>query len=169
MAQLRHFPKSSLIGVASFISRIQAEVIWSLVQFGESPYPLWFEPSCGVLRPCWGSAYTPYILTLTLWGFRGLPASTCSSLWIAPLGFFRVDTSSITRLWFSFMCCAVKPPALAGGYKALLFYRWDERQEYGAILRWIVFFFSTMIVSPSSAIFSHVVLRECRNACSSIP
>lgn len=139
VAQLRHFPKSSLIGVASFISRIQAKVIWSLVQFGESPYPLWFEPSCGVLRPCWGSAYTPYIFDADAMGLSRTPASTCSSLWIAPLGFFRVDTSSITRLWFSFMCCAVKPPALAGGYKALLFYRWDERQEYGAILRWIVF------------------------------
>lgn len=139
VAQLRHFPKSSLIGVTSFISRIQAEVIWSLVQFGESPYPLWFEPSCSVLRPCWGSAYTPYILTLTLWGFRGLPRLRAVHYGLLLWVFFCVDTSSITRLWFSFMCCAVKPPALAGGYKALLFYRWDERQEYGAILRWIVF------------------------------
>lgn len=71
------------------------------LQFGENPYPLWFEPSCGVLRPCWGSAYTPYILTLTLWGFRGLLRLRAVSLWIVPLGFFRVDTSSITHLWFS--------------------------------------------------------------------
>ena len=44
----------------------------------------------------------------------------------------RIIEQKRFRLWIehergNFMCCAVKPPALAGGYKALLFYRSSSR------------------------------------------